>query len=375
MIQMSKKSNKLGLFCLVLLLLLIIFYLFSTFRHREKEKLNLPAFSGNYLFERDVGFIIGGWINYKGKDLMTATILKITNCGKNIENLGKIKDFKPRAYFPISKHNDIYYASGGFEFNPPSNVIGDFWVSNDLKNWKMKAVDAEWERREAHATVSHNGKLFLFGGVSYFVPEKYVKPKSKTSHLRNFNDVWILNEDKWVLLVENAPWEKRRSFGYGSLGEYIYLWGGISDETNELFNDVWRTKDGISWEKILENAAWSGRMINNYIAVFDDRIWIMGGGGSVESILPLNDLWSSKDGINWKLEIEDLPFKGRIGSSVFNFYCNNKDYLFVYGGIEIGENGKKKFTDDVWRIPLIKNKNNEKETKKINIEKISFNKE
>ncbi len=378
MLKSLLKLNTIKLISITFLSLLVFFFLIlvfkksqNSFNDNENSKLRIPAFSGNILLKKNVGFMIGGWINVDKKDLMTSSTLRITDCGQTVEDLGKIKNFKPRSYFPISKHNDLFYITGGFEFNPPSNVIGDFWSSNDLKNWDMKAVDANWERREAHATVSHNDSLFLFGGVTYFVPKQYSDLKNNVGNLRNFNDVWIFKNNKWKLLIENAPWQKRRNFGYGSLGEYIYLWGGINDETKELFNDVWRTKDGVKWEKILNNADWGKRMISNHINIFNNRMWVMGGNGDANGINPLNDLWSSEDGINWRLEMKSFPFSGRIGSSIFNFICNNENFLFVYGGIEMDKNGDKKFMNDAWRISLTNKKNSYKEVKNI---KLNFKK-
>ena len=123
--------------------------------------------------------------------------------------------------------------------------------------------------------------------------------------------------------------------------------------------------------KILNNADWGKRMISNHINIFNNRMWVMGGNGDANGINPLNDLWSSEDGINWRLEMKSFPFSGRIGSSIFNFICNNENFLFVYGGIEMDKNGDKKFMNDAWRISLTNKKNSYKEVKNI---KLNFKK-
>ena len=93
-------------------------------------------------------------------------------------------------------------------------------------------------------------------------------------------------------------------------------------------SDIWRTKDGLSWELVADNAPWAPRgMItgaNGGVPVLHGRMWILGGGyvgtgGTTLSPLRYdleqqprlktrlyhNDVWSSADGREWTCHLED----------------------------------------------------------------------
>ena len=70
-----------------------------------------------------------------------------------------------------------------------------------------------------------------------------------------------------------------------------------------MFNDVWCSSDGVSWEQATPHAPFSPRSQPG-VTVFENRLWVIGGGGP-ESI-PFNDVWFSDDGITWT-EATNMP--------------------------------------------------------------------
>ena len=92
------------------------------------------------------------------------------------------------------------------------------------------------------------------------------------------------------------------------------------------------------------------------MTVFNDRLWIVGGGNDPwvqqtkdmgahpEKYFYFNSVWSSADGNNWTLETEHAGFSPRYGMGVVTF--QNK--IWVLGGV-----GGFNNPDDVWYMPLL----------------------
>lgn len=82
-----------------------------------------------------------------------------------------------------------------------------------------------------------------------------------------------------------------------SFGGAIWLLGGY-DGRGETAG-VWRSTDGLRWERVVERAPWSARSGAKAIA-FAGRLWLL-GGGVLDGALA-NDAWSSADGVEWRRE-------------------------------------------------------------------------
>ena len=138
--------------------------------------------------------------------------------------------------------------------------------------------------------------------------------------------------------------------------------------------DVWRTKDGLRWELMTDDAPWAPRgMItgaNGGVPVLDGRMWILGGGyvgtggttlstlrydleqqPRLETRLFHNDVWSSADGREWICHLADgmAPWPARS----YHDTAAWDGKLWVLGGhrgvadhaTEIGTDGNR---NDVW---------------------------
>jgi len=129
----------------------------------------------------------------------------------------------------------------------------------------------------------------------------------------------------------------RRGHVVVEFNEKLWLVGGATYQ--EYKNDVWSSRDGIKWELEMEHAAFSPR-IGHQIVKQNNKLWLMGGHGGTA-----NDIWSSVDGRNWVFETSNATFLARGGHQVVVF--NNK--FWANGGITGVENGFfVGFSSDIW---------------------------
>lgn len=273
-------------------------------------------------------YIIGGW---DGKAPLKNDVWRLSNRGE-WEQICKSAPWKSRCYFSAESFNDYIYIFGGYAYVPPSMVYKDIWRSRDGITWEQ-CTNPPWEAREHYGVVVKNNSIILFGGVTYLDP-----PPGTT--LRAFSDVWKFNDENWTLINTRAPWGERRGFSYGVLGDFIYLWGGW-DSYNNLYNDVWRSRDGTTWKRVTGNAPWCPRG-NCHGCVFENRLWIFGGCVD-DKVTACSGVWSSDDGVIWT-EHEKPPWDSRAGVHPIII----DDTLLIISGFQYQPN--KIFYQDIWKF-------------------------
>src|SRR6185437_10618080 len=126
----------------------------------------------------------------------------------------------------------------------------------------------------------------------------------------------------------------------------LWILGGWFTSYEAPPRDVWSSKDGKVWELVNKSAPW----IHSDLAmtcVFKDKMWIMGGwyNGRLEGHSASNEVWSSKDGVKWKLETKEASWTPRIAAAVVEF----KGKMWLLGGTEDYYFGdKNSLKNDVW---------------------------
>lgn len=106
-----------------------------------------------------------------------------------------------------------------------------------------------------------------------------------------------------------------------------------------------------TWTEVTGKAAWSGRLDHTSVS-FNGRIWVMGGynPGQVRGDTYMEDVWSSSDGKNWKLETGSAPWLGRRGHTSVVFDDGTGEAIYVIGGFVVNEEtGYREYRNDVWR--------------------------
>ena len=165
------------------------------------------------------------------------------------------------------------------------------WKSSDNVNWTRMTSATEsggiaensFTTRGYHAAVSFNNDLYVIGGKN-----------GSTFH----KDVWKSTDDgaNWTQIVDDAPWGDRVWVSAVVFDNEIYLVGGNSD-ANSL---IWKSADGISWEKVEISAPVGGRYQAGAVAIkkmngiIEELDFVIFGGSSK------NDTWRTGNYVNHK---------------------------------------------------------------------------
>ena len=124
--------------------------------------------------------------------------------------------------------------------------------------------------------------------------------------------------------------------------DQIWLLGGGHYSTgvdllSNVTSDVWSSYDGLEWKLGTKSAPWRPRVYHS-IVNFDKKLWVF--MGSDENLIDLNDIWFTDSGIDWN-KLKNIPIMPGHASSVVSH--NDKVYLF---------NGSNLSTD-VWALSKI----------------------
>jgi hypothetical protein len=183
-----------------------------------------------------------------------------------------------------------------------------------------------------------------------------------------WNDVWRSDDrgTTWTPLPD-APWAARAYFQAVTKGAQMYVLGGQNFKAgpdcppgvpscSEFFNDVWSSRDGIEWERATANAGWAGRAGLSAV-VHRGAIFVLGGSVNDDSSITggppariyFNDVWMSYDGRQWKRVTEKAPWKARAGAAV----VAEGGWIYLLGGEEgfvcIPGGPCPPYFNDVWR--------------------------
>ncbi|QBY03972.1 hypothetical protein E2K93_06040 [Thalassotalea sp. HSM 43] len=252
--------------------------------------------------------------------------------------------------------------------------------------WQTIQYETEWSKRAGLQVVNLRGKFFLMGGRSPVLEPRF--PNESTL----YNDVWVSHNQgaSWHKVQDNSEsssWPARAYFKVVSKGNYMYLVGGQNFKpacavpgipadspacpqvipASDFFNDVWRSKDGKNWQLMTANAPWQGRA-GLMVEVLNNRIYVFGGSANDDCAIIdptscqnpnqdpngpppreyFNDVWSSGNGVHWRLESSEAAWSKRAGGATLV-----KDrHIYLLGG-EFGflpdAQGNLPYLNDVWK--------------------------
>jgi hypothetical protein len=198
----------------------------------------------------------------------------------------------------------------------------DVWSSADGVTWDLVCAVVPWKDRVLHYTLVHDGKIWVMGGQTM---GKYVSGPDVF-----YNDVWNTTDGvKWERVTAAAPWAPRGMIGGSAVfqGRMWILGGGTYDTPatprRHFFDDVWSSADGVRWTQEVAHASWAPRQYHD-AAVYDGRMWVMEGWDGKAN---RKDVHYSADGVTWH-ELADTPWAPRHAASVFVY----DDALWMVAG-------------------------------------------
>lgn len=218
----------------------------------------------------------------------------------------------------------------------PRICNSEVWSSEDGLNWSLAVKQAPWEGRHTAGYVVRDGKMWIVGG------------DANQKHYQN--DVWSSQDGvEWQLVNGRVPWGPRVLHHTVVHDGRILVMGGqtlpqFAPEVQEeiFYNDVWASRDGMQWTCVCEHAPWTPRGMIGGSAVHQGRIWVLGGGTYDTPRFSRNyysDVWSSADGVRWQRHVELAPWAPRQYHDVAVF----DDRLWVMEGYD-GHGNR----NDVW---------------------------
>jgi hypothetical protein len=207
---------------------------------------------------------------------------------------------------------------GGW-FTPQTPNPRDVWKSPDGKQWTRTVEVAPWEHSDLSAAMVFRGKMWFMGG-------------RKLPGAENSNKVWSSPDGaEWTLETDDPGWCPRVSPAFVVFQDRMWILGGTEnfyDHSDAMVkNDVWSSADGKEWKLMTAHAGWSKRA-HAQAVVFDDKIWILGGGLWDPQHVAVNDVWCSADGVHWTQVTEAAPWKPRLWFSVVVY----RGRMWVLGG-------------------------------------------
>ncbi|MEX2119443.1 MAG: isochorismatase family protein [Pirellulales bacterium] len=189
----------------------------------------------------------------------------------------------------------------------------DVWSSPDGKLWTRvnQGRDVPWGPRALHHTLVFNDRMWVMGGQTI--------PQFAAGKESFHRDIWTTSDGvEWEQVQPQEPyWSARGMIGGSAVfqGRMWILGGGTYDTPGvperKFYNDVWSSADGVRWQRHVEHAPWEPRQYHE-VAVFDDRLWVLEGYHHSNR----NDVWHSSDGVDWH-ELPDTPWAPRHTASVF----------------------------------------------------------
>ncbi len=269
---------------------------------------------------------------------------------------------------------------------PPENTTNEVWSSVDGLIWELELPHGhgQFERRHVHNTVVWKDRLWVIGGDAHqgynnhdvvssadgltwveelppgappWVPRSIQITGVYNGRLwtgggqdimgdpadyEHHNDLWVSDDGRtWTQVAADGPGSETRWAGCGAVSGFVEFLGAMwlvgcarYDEFSghQLFNEVWSTLDGVTWQRHAE-PPWAGKIWHN-VVVWDDKLWALFGysNGDAENGWPQDnskEAWYSADGETWQPAVApDNPVPGSHGQGV----AVTDEALYYVGG-------------------------------------------
>ena len=156
-----------------------------------------------------------------------------------------------------------------------------------------------WRHSDLPMSLAFQGRMWMMGGwYNGRLP----------GHSASNQVWWSTDGVTWQRATMAAGWSPRIAAGTVEFRGRMWILGGTEDyyfgNDKSLKNDVWSSADGNQWKLETSKAGWSPRAYHQAVALHD-KIYVFGGGNYAPAYHARNDVWSSADGVNWTCEDRD----------------------------------------------------------------------
>ncbi len=187
------------------------------------------------------------------------------------------------------------------------DVLNDVWSSSDGITWTLSVASAPFSARQRQHVVGYNSNIWLYGG--------------EDASGDALNDVWYSNDGTtWTRATASADYPAREHSTALVWNDALWMVGGW-DGTSILY-DSWSSTDGVTWTQGPDVS----QDLKGYFVVFDDKIFVV-GGQDVETNEYFNEVWRSTGMDDW----EQLDVTGDFTPQRPNLLVHDEK-LWIIGG-------------------------------------------
>ncbi len=238
-----------------------------------------------------------------------------TGSGRSWQKMTESAAFGPRESHGLvadESHETLFVIAGN-----AGDDVSDVWSSTDGTDWSLLTADAGFSPRRWFGSTWFDDRLWIAGGIL-------------GTGGANHDDVWFSYDGAtWSEAEPSSSTHFAARHAPSLLAHDGRLWVIAGEGPNcNTRSDVWSSADGYDWEQVTADAGFTSRDWHGAV-VFQDRMWIIGGlhRSAACSETYLSDVWSSADGVEWRLEAEDVfPARGGHATAVFD------EKIWVIGG-------------------------------------------
>ncbi len=233
--------------------------------------------------------------------------------------------------------DSMWMLGGWYNGRMPGHEAGhEVWSSSNGRDWQQATAAAGWTPRLASAVVVFRDSMWVLGGTEDY----YFGDQSSLT-----NDVWSSADgEHWTRELEHAPWAPCAYHQAVVLDDKLYLFGGGNYVPEyQAHNDVWRSDDGVHWQRVTEHAPWHARLWFSAVE-YRNRMWVLGGWSNDAADPSRNwgDVRYSRDGRQWHELKSEVTWKARHEHSAFVW----RDKIWVAGG------HAKPLSSEVWSLEI-----------------------
>ncbi|MCE9592071.1 MAG: cadherin-like beta sandwich domain-containing protein [Planctomycetes bacterium] len=221
-------------------------------------------------------------------------------------------------------------------------------------DWERLVEAAPFAARDSAGEMVFNDRMWLLGGyLPHLVADVWSSGNGTTwNHTGDVPDegginipatfahagrMWVTGQSgklfasadgkTWDIVSAAPPWSGRYAVGAAVFQGRMWVLGGSKDGV--LYNDVWSSADGVEWKLEAEHAGWSPRQLFSNVVVHRGKLWVIGGGvTSYQPFRAYRDVWCSDDGRSWTKVADEAPWSARIWSSCVVY----RDRLWLLSG-------------------------------------------